>query len=95
MKSKDYLVEKSKGLLQELNQFLEMKGIATKEMPFFIRKVQFGLKESLSHTANKKGIKKERKCVQWDSRLVERTNPATGEKYWLLEEWCIRYEDAD
>ena len=88
MKPKDYLANQSKGLIEEFNQILKNHGITTKEMPFFISKVQFGLQENLS-----RGINAEKKCVEWDSKLVERTNPVTRKKYWLLERYCVKYED--
>ena len=88
MKHKDHLAKTSKGLIKKFNQTLKKRGIATKEMPFFIKKVQFGLQEAPSGPT-------ERKCIQWDSKLVQRTNPTTGEKYWQLEDYCVKFADDE
>lgn len=92
MKHKEYLAEASKGLIQEFNEFLKTKGISTNEMPFIVKKVQFALDDNLpDHIANA-GLNVSRRCVKWDSKLVERKDPTTGKKYWQLVEWCLQYE---
>lgn len=91
MKPKKYLAETSKGLIHEFNEFLKEKGISNLEMPFIITKLQFALDEDRSYNFTESN--NEKVCIEWDSKLVERTNPKTGKKYWQLVERCVRYEE--
>lgn len=92
MKHKKYLAEASKGLTQEFNYFLKAKGISTEEMPFIIKKVQFALDDTFPVGIGDTTVNAVRKCLKWDSKLVERTDPTTGKKYWQLVEMCVQYE---
>lgn len=95
MKHKIYLADASKGLIQEFNEFLRTKGISTEKMPFIVKKVQFALDEYVPDGITGVGSNAAKKCVKWDSKLVERTDPNTGKKYWQLVEWCVKYEDEE
>jgi hypothetical protein len=94
MNPKEYLSESSGNLLEKLNSYLTEIGIADQEHPFYIKKIQLGLGgQAASGFAPTRMNNVERKCVEWDSKLVERTHPVTKEKYWELVQWCKRYED--
>ncbi len=89
MTHKKYLAEASKGLIQELNEFLKTKGISNQEKPFIIKKLQVELDDN---APNKIVNSKHRNCLKWDSRWVERTDPTTKKKYWQLEKYCVQFE---
>ena len=95
MKHKKYLAEASKGLINEFNEFLKTKGISTQEMSFVVKKVQFALDDNTTDGIAEVGLNVGRKCVKWDSKLVERTDPTTGKKYWQLVESCLQYEGEE
>lgn len=93
MKHKKFLAEASKGLFQEFNEFIKTKGISTQEMPFIIKKVQFEIDDDQLNDIVEPTLNVGKRCVKWDSKLVERTDPTTGKKYWQLIEWCVQYEN--
>jgi hypothetical protein len=95
MTHKKHLTEGSKGLTQDLNKLLIEKGISTTEMPFTIKKIQFELNEYSSSDNINFNLAENKKCVKWDSKLVERTDKKTKKKYWQLIEWCVQYEGEE
>ena len=95
MTHKKHLTAASKGLAQEFNKLLIEKGISTTEMPFTIKKIQFELNEYSFSNNTDFSLVEAKKCVKWDSKLVERTDPKSKKKYWQLVEWCVQYEDEE
>lgn len=87
---KKHLAETTKGLIQEFNEFLKVKKISNNEMPFIVKKVQFVLDDNINENFS---LVPTKKCVKWDSKVVERTDPTSGKKYWHLVEWCVEYKN--